>query len=489
MTELEHGDIQGIILRGYPELPEACFVMLKILDNKVSQTRSWLARLADHVTNANSSTTRRCAIQLAITHEGLRILGLTRHTQFPCEFEEGIATRRRSRVLGDLNSSAPNHWLWGNTSTPVHLALMLYAERSHLGRLYACYKRNFKVAGLVEVVKLASCTLPGAKEHFGFVDGISQPILSGTNRARGKAAAGIVAAGEFILGYKNAYDRYTESPSIPAFLDPNDHLTTLADGRRDFGRNGSYLVFRQLAQDVKGFWEFLDKKTKTGEHSDPLERDRIAAKMVGRWRSGASLMRCPDRDVGGAHDNDFRYVDSVTGLGDPFGHKCPLGAHVRRTNPRDSVFPGTSYLITDSKKHRILRRGRPYGPPVAESMTPCDILAASVTGEERGLHFICLNADIGRQFEFVQHTWVNNPRFAGLYGEVDPLLGKHEGDRHSVQGGDGFTIPGLPARIRIRGMARYVHVRGAAYFLLPSISAIRVLASLPNRPDGGNLTP
>ena len=478
MTRLEYDDIQGIVLRGYRTLPEACFVMLRIADGSVAQARSWLKRLAEHITVANATTCTH-ATQLAITHEGLRVFGLSKDTRFSCEFEDGVAATRRSRVLGDVNNSAPCRWIWGNATMPVHMVLMLYctsnrsADTSGLDKLYACYKQDFHEAGLVEVVKLPSRTLPEAREHFGFADGISQPVLEGTPRARGRVAD-TVGAGEFVLGYKNGYDRYPESPSIAASLDAGNRLTSLPDGRHDFGRNGSYLVFRQLEQDVKGFWQFLDAKTKKGGNSDPLARDRLAAKMVGRWRSGASLMRCPDSDPGGQPDNDFQYGDSMAGPGDPFGVRCPLGAHVRRTNPRDSVFPGTSHPISDTRKHRILRRGRPYGVSVAESMTPCDILAAPTTDEKRGLHFICLNADIGRQFEFVQHTWVNNHRFAGLYGEVDPLLGEH----HAIRGSGRFTIPGFPARTRIGGMARYVHVRGAAYFFLPSLSAIRVLAEL-----------
>lgn len=490
MQELEYGDIQGIVLRGYRELPEAYFVMLRIPHDDLVQIRLWLARLANDITLADSPSPRGQATQLAITHPGLRLLGLTADTRFSCEFEEGVAAPRRSRVLGDVGDSAPCRWAWGNRTTPVHFMLMLYGSRCQIAgtpnlcERYADCKRDFEAAGLVEVAKLTGRTLPGETEHFGFADGISQPILSGTVRARGPGGD-VVAAGEFLLGYKNAYGRWPDSPSIAAALDGRNYLSTLSDGRRDFGRNGSYLVFRQLEQDVVGFWRFVDKTAGNGKNSDPVLRDWIAAKMVGRWRSGTSLMRCPDRDDRNGADNDFLYVNSASSPSDPFGFRCPLGAHVRRTNPRDSVFPGTSHVLSDNEKHRILRRGRPYGKPIADSMKPGDILAAAEADDVRGLHFICLNADIGRQFEFVQQTWVNNPGFAGLYGETDPLIGAREARKDGVHGDNAFTIPRNPVRTRVRGIGRYVQVRGSGYFFLPSISAIRVLAELSDARRAG----
>ena len=479
---LDYEDIQGIVLRGYGKLHASCFIMLRITDGKMREARSWLGRLADRITVATPAEDRKQAIQLAFTLEGLRKLGLDAETRFSCEFEDGISARHKSRILGDTGDSDPSSWAWGGDSTePIHLMLMLYSvadrddDTSQLDRLYAVHKQDFQAAGLVEVMNLTSRTLTRRKEHFGFTDGISQPVLEGTRRSRTSNKGNVLAAGEFILGYRNAYGKHPASPSIRASFDRDNRLPILSDGRCDLGRNGSYLVFRQLSQDVRAFWEFLNTKA----NGDPGDRDRLAAKMLGRWRSGASLMQYPDGDRPGVRpDNDFNYVGSVAEQGDPFGFRCPLGSHVRRTNPRDSVFPGTNHLITDANTHRILRRSRAYGPPVAHSMDPGDILAAPEEGPERGLHFICLNADIGRQFEFIQHTWINNPKFANLYGEVDPLLGDHGDGRGSTPNEAGFTIPGQPIRQRIAGMARFVHVRGAAYFFLPGIAAIRVLAQL-----------
>lgn len=496
MAELEYEDIQGLIFRGYGTLPAASFVLLRIEERHTENAKNWLKNLVGDITNAESKKKRVAAVHVAFTLQGLRWLGLVEgQTHFSCEFEDGMTPRFKQRTLGDHDDgdsySAPSHWGWGGTQAdaePIHILLMLYAaasedgDTSQLDQLYDAHKQRFEGGGLVEVKRLSTRTLLNRKEHFGFADGIAQPIMAGTRRAQStKNAANVVAGGEFILGYRNEYDKYPESPTVSASLDPHNLLPVLEDGSHNLGHNGSYLVFRQLTQDVKAFWEFLDATTRENGQSDPAARDWVAAKMVGRWRSGVALMQSPDQDDPDGHPSDsFNYVqpkEDGTGGGDPLGLKCPLGAHIRRTNPRDSVFPGTEEALTRPKVHRILRRGRAYGLPVAPSMEPDDILAAEDTGEERGLHFICFNTDLGRQFEFVQHTWVNNPKFASMYRELDPLVGDH-GERHRGSKGV-FTIPAEPVRKRITGVSRYVNVQGGAYFFLPGIKALRVLADLP----------
>jgi Dyp-type peroxidase family len=239
-------------------------------------------------------------------------------------------------------------------------------------------------------------------------------------------------------------------------------------GKRDLGRNGSYLVFRQLAQDVKGFWEFFRQATGDGEDADSTACIHLAAKMVGRWPSGAPVTKAPERDDPAlGNDNDFGYHER-----DAAGLKCPIGAHIRRTNPRDSLEPdpGSEKSVEFADRHRILRRGRAYGDPVVESMQPEEIMQSDAAGE-RGLHFICLNANISRQFEFVQQTWTNNPRFDGLYDDPDPIVGP----------GGKFTEQATPVRRRIHDVPRFVTVRGGAYFFLPGLRALRYLAALQGR--------
>lgn len=490
MEALEYDDIQGIIFRGYGNLPAASFVMLHIEADRQSDAKRWLAEIANEVTNAERKTQRESAVHLAFTLAGMRALGVDRRTRFSCEFEDEITAPHKRRILGDHGTSAPEHWRWGGTGEgdrPVHVLLMLYAKADHeadttyLDALLAQHRARYQRAGLAEIVVLATRTLIERKEHFGFADGVAQPVIAGTRLAGRTRDANVVEAGEFILGYANNYGKSPESPTLPAALDGANLLDDGEDGERDLGKNGSYMVFRQLSQDVKAFWSFLDETARTNGTPDAQRRDWLAAKMVGRWRSGVSLMHAPDEDDPDlAPDDGFGFVEpGEGGVSDPYGVRCPLGSHIRRCNPRDSVFPGSDELLTEANVHRILRRGRAYGEPVAPSMQPDDVLAAEDDGQERGLHFICFNTDLGRQFEFVQHTWVNNPKFAGMYSELDPLVGDH-GQRHRLENDEStFTIPAEPVRHHVTGIERYVHVRGGAYFFLPGVKAIRVLAELP----------
>jgi Dyp-type peroxidase family len=260
--------------------------------------------------------------------------------------------------------------------------------------------------------------------------------------------------------------------------DPNGLLLRAPEdpARRDLGMNGSYLVFRQLSQDVTAFWRYCDDQTRQRDGaSNAAGRVRLAAKMVGRWPGGAPLVKSPDTDdLALSNENEFLYH----GEGDAQGLKCPIGAHIRRTNPRDSLEPdpGSDRSIEVGKRHRIIRRGRAYGAPVASSLDAADVLAAGSSAGERGLHFLCFNTHIGRQFEFIQHTWANNPGFDGLYDDDDPLIGDRGGSYGKSAGT--FTIQADPVRTRVTGMPRFVQVRGGAYFFMPGIRALRYLASL-----------
>jgi len=234
---------------------------------------------------------------------------------------------------------------------------------------------------------------------------------------------------------------------------------------RDLGRNGSYLVFRKLEQDVVAFRRFLL------EHADKNDPDLLGAKMVGRWPSGTPLVTSPLHDHSVPADqptNDFDYATT-----DAYGYACPLGAHIRRANPRDAMadrFPADS--ITDSRRHRILRRGSPYGdllPPGAPD-----------NGVKRGLLFICVNADIKRQFEFVQQTWINNPKFHGLTNDRDPLIGDNlEPNEIGATELRTFTIQRDGCRTRLKNIPRFVAMRGGEYFFIPSIRTIYFLAAKP----------
>jgi len=231
-----------------------------------------------------------------------------------------------------------------------------------------------------------------------------------------------------------------------------------------------------MSQDVSGFWKTVDNAAKS---TGTVETVKLAAKMVGRWPGGAPLTLAPDRD-----DPDFaRATRFFYHEKDREGRGCPVGAHVRRTNPRDALEPqpGTADSVSVNKRHQLLRRGRTYGAPVVETMDPADILASDADEGNRGLHFICLCANIARQFEFVQGSWVNNPQFDGLVDDVDPLIGRRGRftDEANVDPRGTFTIPEGDTRRRVHDLPDFVTIRGGAYFFLPGIRALKFIANCP----------
>jgi Dyp-type peroxidase family len=466
---LDLDDIQAILLSGYGDLPRASFLMLSF--GEPDRARDWIGERAGQVASAGQGRPESEArVHLAFTWPGLEHLGLSWQALkgFSREFREGIAgSSRRSRILGDSGESAPANWRWGGPEREgIHALLMGYAATPEaLVALLERERKALDAAGIRVVEALDSQPLADGREHFGFRDGISQPKLVGVSSSRD--ARQRVAPGEFILGYANARDQITMRPLVDPIEDPDKLLPEVDEDSdlHDLGRNGSYLVFRQLSQDVPRFWNWLD-----GAASSREERLALAAKMVGRWPDGEPLVKAPERPGGERGDNDFGYHHE-----DAEGLKCPLGAHIRRTNPRDMLppKPGSEESLAINHRHRLLRRGRSYGPPLAESLAPDDLLATGDDGQERGLHFLCLNADISRQFEFVQHTWVDNANFAGLQGETDPLIGERG------EGQASFTLPDEPVRRRHHDLPRFVQVRGGAYFFLPGLRALSYLAASP----------
>ena len=470
-------DVQGIIVRGYGKLEDACYVMLQVRDP--AAVKRWLAVLP--VTDGRSNPVDR-AMNVAFTHEGLAALGLDPEARamFSHEFQEGMVRPHRSHVLGDHGPNDPKRWEWGGPNTePIHILLLLYAAtEAELVIFHGEIASSFEGAGLQEVRTLEAVLLRSedgcSKEHFGFCDAISQPFIAGLEKPA--PAPLTVETGEFILGYPNEYGKLTERPLLPAHRDPEKLLPEAVDGtgQRDLGHNGTYLVFRQINQDVGAFWSFI--ATAAGADDGPASSDariRLASKMVGRWPSGAPLVLAPDEDQPELRrSNDFLYHEA-----DPHGLRCPIGSHVRRSNPRDALEPqpGSEKSIAINKRHQLLRRGRAYGDPVVPSLNPDEILRADPAGD-RGLHFICLGANLSRQFEFVQQSWANNPKFNGLYDDPDPLTGDRDPREKGKLGT--FTEQARPVRRRTTGMPSFVGMRGGGYFFLPGLRAVRYLASL-----------
>jgi Dyp-type peroxidase family len=477
MAEIELTDIQGLVRSGYSKLPCAAYMLLQVVDPVLA--RAWLGRLA--ITTADGKQSP--SINLALTYPGLEALGLPADVlaTFSGAFRDGMATERRARILGDRNEDAPDRWTWGGTNNErIDVLLMLFAEDdTALATVKQRHLSELTLSGLKEVLTLEAGRQEDTREHFGFADGISQPFIKefeGQDKA-GKAEG--IPLGEFLLGHKNAYGQPSDVPTVAPGHAPGNILPEVGpeqlrglsgarEGYRDLGHNGSYLVFRQLAQDVSAFRQFVDDQARKVIGQSTLDTRRcIAAKMVGRWPSGAPLVKHPHADplVGKPElstDNDFGYAES-----DLHGTACPVGAHVRRANPRDALVSGSTSATqaqVSADRHRLLRRGRAYGDRLPEGQ-PND-------NAPRGLHFICLNSDIERQFEFVQQTWINNRVFGGLQGEVDPLVG----DQTKVS--RIMTIPDDPVRKRLSGLQRFVTVKGGAYFFLPSLRAIQYLASL-----------
>jgi len=385
---------------------------------------------------------------VAFTARGLTAFGLSPDDldSFPREFLLGMSEEGHARILGD----APGSWVFGAPAQDaIHAVLMLFAAtETGLATLAAEHRAKLTAAGATIAHEDEGNILTDSREHFGFHDGISEPHIEGGPRTKKTQTESLpsIPAGELVLGYEDAYQETPRAPAVRGF---------------DFGRNGSFLVYRTLRQDVTGFWNEMRARARP-QGGEKIEEAaiRLAAAIVGRWPGGASLAKHPHADPGLTADNDFLYARE-----DPHGYKCPFGAHARRANPRDMLPPSTTESMKETSRHRLVRRGRPYGPERARPWT-----YTTDDGVERGLVFIALCASLRRQFEFIQQTWVNNPKFAGLYDERDPML--------TPPGGSApFTLQGEPVRRRLVGLPSFVTMRGGAYFFLRGLRALEWLAT------------
>ena len=432
-------------------------------------------------------------------------------TSFPTAFVTGMADSTRARILGDVDSSDPLKWAWGGLNrtangkpSPVHAVLLLYGrDEETLRALLTIERQALATAGLAEVTTISMQGLdknPAKRtEPFGYLDGISQPLVRGTSAYHQRPSkTHAVAAGELILGYPDNRGFFPPSPQVLAKDDPNCCLSSpsaelpmrypqyVTENRprfapRDLGRNGSYLVIRQLEQNVDAFAGYLDAEAKRlTQQGLNVPPEWIGAKLLGRWKDGSSLVRRPeppptpiDAAVGGGGDDDVTIMegrrhwkrlraenDFLLGVEDPQGLRCPYGSHIRRANPRDSFSPGSMDQLAISNRHRILRVGRPYVAPAEDG-----------TAKPRGLLFMCINADIDRQFEFIQQTWISGRSFHGLRDEVDAITATGPGGREPT-----IAQPGGP--VKLSPLKQFVKVVGGGYFFLPSRRALRYL-SLP----------
>jgi Dyp-type peroxidase family len=493
LSENTLADIQGFITSGYGHLSYAAYLFLQFHD--AARAQRWLAAIGPAVTSAQSWPTLpngeklkpSVALNIAFTAEGLAALGLPPAVlcTFPVEFQQGITQEQRSKILGDTEESDPAVWeLGGRGQPPIHAVVVVHA-RSAEELDNACRAQRARLAdtadGVVELpAGMQSGHRPeGDNEPFGFHDGIAQPSIAGIT---GEG----VPTGEFILGYANHFDLVPPSPVVPEELDAGRQLPPLsnpyhaAPQLRDLGLNGSYVVYRKLQQDVAGFWQFMKRETVRATGTEDAARMVwLASRFVGRWPSGAPLMLAPAADDARLGDrNDFLYRADAAGL------SCPIGAHIRRSNPRDDVKPyPAAESLSMSEAHRLLRRARVFGaslldPSVlvhaASSGAADALLELADDGRERGIHFFCVNASIRNQFEFVQQTWCNNPRFGGLNDNKDPLIGDND---RTGQPASRMTIPAAPVGVRTAALPRFVRVCAGAYLFMPSLTALNFLAA------------
>jgi Dyp-type peroxidase family len=479
-------EVQGNVLAGFNKDHQR-LLFLRFGDGAAART--WLAAIAEQVATSDEvlrfnrlfadARARRGGeqsvptsqwVNVALTHDGLARLGVGNGelASFPDAFRQGMAAR--ARRLGDVDDSAPARWVGLFASGRVDGLLLLAADdATTLDRLASGHAVVLQHHGITVVFDQAGDTRsdqPG-HEHFGFRDGISQPGIRGVTTRQSPAdpnqglpGQDLVWPGEFVLGYP----RQIAQPEPGE--DVNHRPGPLARSGPAWTRNGSYLVFRRLRQDVPGFHAFVAASAA----AQGISPDLMGATFVGRFPSGAPLESGGD-DPANLTDqriNDFEFGD------DPDGRRVPRAAHIRKVYPRDSRTRDGGE--SETQTHRLLRRGIPYGPSHVAGSTTADA--------DRGLLFLCYQSSIERQFEFVQSRWVNDPDFPRRGDGHDPLVSTAPAARS-------FTLPGgRPDHISL--MQRFVTTTAGAYLFQPSLSALRQLAAGttaatagPGRPAAG----
>jgi Dyp-type peroxidase family len=434
---LELDDIQHFLMARPPALAARYeFLTFK----HAAGGRAWLAGLIDKVGTAKGVGTSILDsrwVTIGLTWNGLGALGVADAVlaTFPEEFRQGMAGR--ADILGLTGANQPDHWADKLSSPNLHAIAILFArdvaERERCQQEHANYLAQCDGVEVLSALDLEAIPpFDYAHEHFGYRDRLSQPVIEGTGVEPTPGSGPPIKAGEFFLGYP---DEKGPAAGMP-------QPETLS-------RNGSYAAYLKMEEHVGAFRDFLRAHGET-----PEQQELIAAKLMGRWRSGAPLVLAPDQDdptlgADSQRTNDFNYAKM-----DPHGYGCPLGAHIRRMNPRDTA--------VNMNRRKMIRRGGTYGPPLPEGM-PDD-------GVERGIAAFVGCASLVRQFEFAMNVWANDPNFHELGNERDPIFGTQDGSFD-------MTIPKRPIRKKIKGLPAFTTIRGGAYFFLPGIRALRYLAS------------
>lgn len=436
---LELDDIQQILVTRVPALTGR-YEFLSFHNQE--DARIWLQTILPKVHSAKETAEKldenQRWVSVAFTERGLKMLGIAEEElqKFPEEFRQGMV--HRAGVIGDTGNNAPENWV-DNTNSPELCAIIILFARNEEARLKATEEHRKLLETCPGVKMLSGIDLQAippfdyAHDHFGYRDRISQPVMKGTGEVPTPGSGDPLEPGEFILGYK-AEDGLVSGSTMP----------------QELVKNGTFMAYRRLQEHVGAFRDFLKSNGDT-----PEEQELIAAKLMGRWRSGAPLTLAPEKDdkelaADYSRNNDFNYKEK-----DPLGYAVPLGAHIRRMNPRDTA--------VNMNRRRMIRRGATYGSYLPENM-PDD-------GEDRGIAAFILCASLVRQFEFAQNVWVNDKNFHELKNERDPIIGNQDGTLE-------YKIPKKPIKKTIRGLPAFTTVRGGGYFFLPGLRALKNLAGL-----------
>jgi Dyp-type peroxidase family len=476
---LDLGEIQGDVLALLQKDIEN-FVFFKIAE-KGSFKELVKRHIIGRITTAQRAQQRELTIQhrkeagekvldefvslnLGFTRDGLSQLIGAQGVKFDPAFERGAADQHTIEILNDPPCLT---WIEKFVSDRIDGVFLITGRyRSSVTSQSAEIFRLFGSSVRIVYSELGN-TRPGTErghEHFGFSDGISQPGIRGLTLNRnpiyrphqGLPGQDLVWPGEFVFGYPG---QDPEDPDKEGLVPPM---------AAPWMRNGSYLVFRRLEQKVPEFRRFLaEQAARLG--MDPA---LLAARMIGRWKSGAPMQLAPLRDSYGlGHDdnrnNDFKFGD------DPSQRRCPYAAHIRKMNPRDDTAEGRAEV----QRHRIIRAGIPFGPEVAPG--------EAITSHSRGLMFVCYQTSIERQFEFIQRSYANAPNFVsgkmhpGGGGAVtpgfDPIIGQAAGSGARQMDEPFPNYPAGNRRTTLEMPNQFVVLTAAAYLFMPSISVLRTV--------------
>lgn len=472
-SAIELDDVQGLILRGYRARLARHFV-LTITD--AAATGKLIAALVHGSKGLPAiSTARRIVptpssfLNMSFSAAGLAALGVTDEqlASFDPAFRRGATDPVSATTVGDVGASAAQHWIGGlGNATQVHILLSLWvAESAELMESVSAQLRAAFTGCVTELHAQDGGEFPDNTVHFGYRHGIAQPSIIGMPPRKRYARDGQapVPAGEFLLGHRNAAGgTYRVLPA-------------------ELSTNSSYGVFRILEQDVAGFEAMLAHfAAETG-----IDTEMLAAKILGRWRNGNPLTVVPGAQGTAPGDvlpdatlNDFSFVSSDPARDDTLGLRCPIGAHIRRNNPRDAAVIGT-----DSTHHRIVRRSMPYGPQYDP---------ARPDTHARGLVGFFIAASIRYQFEFLSSEWnrrddfvksATGPQGAAAGNAVYNISGEDVFLGVNDPASSSFTLPGKgpkgSANRTLRGFSRLVTTRGGVYCFFPGISGLLYLSTRP----------